>query len=90
MIRADDPAHAAAATQLADTFCQQARVRVEALFDQLWTNSDEADQSLAQAVLAGEHTWLEEGILDPSLPGEWIAAARPGASEKENQHRSVR
>ena len=73
MIRVDEPAHADAARQLADTFCQQARLRVHALFDQLWTNSDEADQALATAVLAGKHEWLEEGILDPSIPGEWIA-----------------
>jgi hypothetical protein len=89
MIRTDDPAHAATATQLADTFCQQARVRVDELFDRLWTNTDEADQALAQAVLAGQHAWLEEGVLDPSIPGEWIASSESGPSGKENQHRSV-
>jgi hypothetical protein len=90
MIRSDDPAHAAAAAQLADAFCQQARLRVDALFDRLWDNSDASDQALAEAVLRGEFSWLEDGILDPTLPGDWIAAAKFGPSEKENQHRSPR
>ena len=31
-------------TQLADAFCGQARLRVEVLFDELWTNTDDADR----------------------------------------------
>jgi hypothetical protein len=89
LIRADEPEHAASAMQLADTFCQQARLRVEALFDRLWSNCDEADQSLANTVLAGEHTWIEDGILDPSLPGAWIGSGAPGPATRENQHRSI-
>jgi alkylation response protein AidB-like acyl-CoA dehydrogenase len=76
MIRTDNPAHADSAHQLADTFCRQARARVDTLFDELWTNTDEADLALAASVLAGDHVWLEEGVIDPSIPGEWIAAAR--------------
>jgi alkylation response protein AidB-like acyl-CoA dehydrogenase len=75
MIRSDDPRHAESAQQLADTFCRQARARVDALFAQLWSNTDDEDVTLAAAVLAGEHVWLEEGVLDPSIPGDWIAAA---------------
>jgi hypothetical protein len=37
----------------------------------------------------GEALWLEDGILDASLPGAWIAAAEPGPSKLDNQHRSV-
>jgi hypothetical protein len=77
MIRTDDPQHAESAQQLADTFCQQARARVDTLFEQLWTNTDEADRTLAATVLAGDHVWLEEGVLDPSIPGEWIASGPP-------------
>jgi hypothetical protein len=89
MIRTDEPAQAAAAAQLADTFCRQARLRVDALFDQLWSNTDEADLALSNAVFAGEHEWLEAGILDPSLPGGWIADATPGPSAKADVHRST-
>jgi len=34
--------------------------------------------------------WLEEGIVDPSGEGPWIAAADPGPSEKDNVHRPIR
>jgi alkylation response protein AidB-like acyl-CoA dehydrogenase len=89
MIRTDEPEQAAGAAHLADTFCRQARLRVDALFDRLWSNTDEADQALAKAVFAGEHEWLEAGILDPSLPGRWIADATPGPSAKADVHRST-
>ena len=90
MINEDEPADGAAATQLADAFCRQARVRVDALFRRLWSNADATDRSLARSVSAGDAHWLENGILDPSLPGAWIAAAEPGPSSKPNQHRTTR
>ncbi|MDT4916961.1 MAG: hypothetical protein QOH89_1661 [Pseudonocardiales bacterium] len=90
MIRVDEPERAEDARQLADAFCEQARLRAEALFDRLWTNSDDTDRELARAVLAGQHTWLEQGVLDPSTPGAMIADATPGASTKENLHRTTR
>jgi hypothetical protein len=40
-------------------------------------------------VLAGRYTWLEEGIIDPSIPGPWIAEAEPGPSKTENVHRHI-
>ena len=62
-----------AARELADAFCGQARLRVEALFDALWSNTDDTDRA-GPAVLAGDYTWLEEGVLDPSEgTGPWIA-----------------
>ncbi len=90
MIRADDPERAAGAAELADAFCEQARLRTEALFDRLWSNSDDVDRTLARSVLGGELPWLEDGVLDPSLPGPWISAADPGPSAKENVHRTTR
>jgi alkylation response protein AidB-like acyl-CoA dehydrogenase len=74
--------------ELADAFCRQARVRAEKLFDQLWHNSDESDQTLAAGVLDGRFTWLEDGILDPSIEGPWIAP--DGGVAKQNVHRVIR
>jgi hypothetical protein len=42
-------------------------------------------------VLAGDYTWLEEGVLDPSEgTGPWIAEWSPGASEAQSAWRAVR
>ncbi len=68
------------AYQLADAFCRQARVRVEELFGRLWTNTDDVDRAVVKGVLAGTYTWLEEGVVDLSGEGPWIADATPGPS----------
>jgi alkylation response protein AidB-like acyl-CoA dehydrogenase len=83
------PERARSAYELANAFCGQARVRIEQLFDALWRNSDELDTKLARKVLNGDYGWLEEGIVDPSLPGPWIAAAEPGPTQAQNVHRRV-
>ncbi|MEU4739213.1 acyl-CoA dehydrogenase family protein [Actinosynnema sp. NPDC023658] len=75
------------AVELADAFAAQARVRVEELFDRLWRNSDDSDAALARHVLDGRFTWLEEGVLDPSTPGPWIADSEHRASTAEDVHR---
>ncbi len=90
MIRADDAADAANASELADAFCRQSRKRAEALFNDLWQNTDKSDRALSTAVLAGKYRWLEDGVLDPSTPGAWIAEAAPGPSTHENVHHIVR
>jgi alkylation response protein AidB-like acyl-CoA dehydrogenase len=91
MLRADDEALGRSAHQLADAFCEQSRLRVEALFEALWTNTDDIDRRLARGVLAGDFTWLEAGVLDPSEDtGPWIAAWSPGASDLPSVWRSVR
>jgi hypothetical protein len=77
------------AFELAKVFCAQARQRAEELFTQLWHNTDATDSALARHVLAGRYTWLEEGIIDPSIPGPWIASAEPGPSEATNVHRHI-
>ncbi|MEU5032075.1 acyl-CoA dehydrogenase family protein [Streptomyces milbemycinicus] len=81
--------HGVEAYQLADVFCRQARIRAEELFARLWTNTDELDRKVVSGVLAGSYTWLEEGVLDPSGDGPWIADATPGPPTKENVHRRV-
>ena len=80
---------AQSARELAGMFCTQARLRVEELQRQLWDNSDAPDSKLARRVLAGRYTWLEQGVVDPSIPGPWIAPAEPGPSKAENVHRHV-
>jgi alkylation response protein AidB-like acyl-CoA dehydrogenase len=79
----------ATAHELADLFCTQARLRAEELFGQLWNNGDAADSKAAKRVLGGSYTWLEEGVIDPSIPGPWIAHVEPGPSQAENVHRTI-
>jgi alkylation response protein AidB-like acyl-CoA dehydrogenase len=80
----------ASAAQLADVFCQQARLRVERLFDALWQNTDVIDERLAASVLDGRHTGLEAGVIDQSEgTGPWIAGAHDTAGSPD-MHRFVR
>ncbi|MFI6790094.1 acyl-CoA dehydrogenase family protein [Nonomuraea sp. NPDC050383] len=71
--------------ELADTFCRQARRRADALFARLWDNSDREDVRLARYVLDGRYTFLEEGVLDPSVEGPWVGSPEGG----ENVHRKI-
>ncbi|MEU7382563.1 acyl-CoA dehydrogenase family protein [Streptomyces sp. NPDC042207] len=82
--------HGREAYQLADAFCRQSRIRVAELFDRLWTNTDDLDRKVVKGILGGAYTWLEEGVVDPSDDGPWIAEATPGPSERENVHRPIR
>jgi len=91
MILRTNPAEGAGAFELADAFCEQARVRVDEYFDQLWRNTDDGDHHLSRKVLGGDYVWLEEGVLDQSEgTGPWIGDAAPGVSTKENLHRRYR
>ncbi|MFP8940862.1 acyl-CoA dehydrogenase family protein [Streptomyces fenghuangensis] len=78
-----------AAYQLADAFCRQARLRAEELFGRLWDNTDDIDRKVVRGVLGGAYTWLEEGVVDPSTPGPWIAEAAPGPSTRTDVHRLI-
>ncbi|WP_426997366.1 acyl-CoA dehydrogenase family protein [Pseudarthrobacter sp. N5] len=91
MLLRTSPERGATAYELAEAFCEQARVRVDEYFDQLWRNTDDGDHELSSKVLAGDYRWLEEGVLDQSEgTGPWIADAAPGASAKKNLHRRYR
>ncbi|MGW4566925.1 acyl-CoA dehydrogenase family protein [Streptomyces sp. NPDC004561] len=79
--------HGREAYELADAFCRQSRIRVEELFGRLWSNTDDLDRKVVKGVLGGAYTWLEEGIVDPSEDGPWIADATPGPSTRENARR---
>ncbi|MGN9795071.1 acyl-CoA dehydrogenase family protein [Streptomyces sp. OZ13] len=89
MLRASDD-HGREAYQLADAFCRQARIRVEELFTRLWSNTDDLDRKVVSGVLSGTYSWLEEGVVDASGEGPWIADATPGPTVKENVHRPIR
>ncbi|WP_432097244.1 acyl-CoA dehydrogenase family protein [Streptomyces sp. bgisy100] len=82
--------HGREAYQLADAFCRQSRIRVEELFGRLWSNTDDLDRKVVKGVLGDAYTWLEDGIVDPSGDGPWIADATPGPSARENVHRPIR
>ncbi|MEV0489012.1 acyl-CoA dehydrogenase family protein [Streptomyces atratus] len=82
--------HGREAYQLADAFCHQSRIRVEELFTRLWSNTDQLDRRVVDGVLSGAYLWLEQGIVDPSGEGPWIADATPGPATKENVHRPIR
>lgn len=82
--------HGREAYQLADAFCRQSRIRVDELFGRLWTNTDDLDRKVVKGVLSGTYEWLEQGIIDPSGEGPWIADATPGESKKKNLHRPIR
>lgn len=91
MLLRTSPERGATAFELAEAFCEQARVRVDEYFDQLWRNTDDGDRDLSRKVLAGDYEWLEAGVLDQSEgTGPWIADASPRATEKENLHRTYR
>uniref|UniRef100_UPI0024576FF3 acyl-CoA dehydrogenase family protein n=1 Tax=Nocardia cyriacigeorgica TaxID=135487 RepID=UPI0024576FF3 len=84
-LRAAGAVEARSATELADTFCQQARLRVRALFEALWDNTDDEDRALTRGVLDGNHEWLEDGVLDQSEgTGPWIADWQFGPSTETN------
>ncbi|MEW5357272.1 acyl-CoA dehydrogenase family protein [Streptomyces sp. 16-176A] len=82
--------HGRAAYQLADAFCRQSRIRIGELFDRLWTNTDDLDRTVVKGVLGGVYEWLEQGVIDPSDDGPWIAETPPGPSRRKNVHRPIR
>jgi alkylation response protein AidB-like acyl-CoA dehydrogenase len=51
------------ATELADLFCREARQRIKTNFDRFYGSNDKRIYSVSQRVLAGEHAWLEHGIV---------------------------
>ncbi|HET8977273.1 MAG TPA: acyl-CoA dehydrogenase family protein [Solirubrobacteraceae bacterium] len=70
----EQPERREAAQELAALFCAQAKRRADTLFDELWSNDDDANRAAAGRLLDGRYTWLEEGVLDPSGEGPMIPA----------------
>jgi alkylation response protein AidB-like acyl-CoA dehydrogenase len=50
--------------KMADIFCRYARRRIDAKFERIFDNDDDATYRFAQEVLEGRHAWLEHGIAD--------------------------
>src|SRR5215218_1616450 len=88
-LREEHPERGEEAVELADLFIRQARRRVERLFSELFSNEDDANYSVAQQVLEGRHTWIEDGIADPSGDGPMIAE-QPDAVQDTGQQASSR
>jgi hypothetical protein len=79
--------------RVAQAFCDTARLRVDRLFRELWHNTDSERYQLAQEILEGRHTWLEEGII--TLEEQEAAEVRRTAhrsrisAEQENSYSSL-
>jgi 3-hydroxyacyl-CoA dehydrogenase/alkylation response protein AidB-like acyl-CoA dehydrogenase/enoyl-CoA hydratase/carnithine racemase len=58
-----DVSKSAEVRELADYFCNSARLRIAHLFRDLHANADGEGYRLAQKVLEGKQDWLREGIL---------------------------
>ncbi len=79
----------AAGIELADLFCRQARVRVEALFTALWHNTDAVDVRAARRVVDGRYAFLEEGVVSLPDTGDWVARWEPGPSTVDDVRRRL-
>ncbi|MFG1930549.1 acyl-CoA dehydrogenase family protein [Mycobacterium sp. NPDC048908] len=86
-VRAQRDRTDASTVELADAFCRQARMRTDKLFGELWHNTDDSDRALSRKLLDGSYAWLEQGILDPSIEGPWIA--QDGAGSTSDVHRVI-
>ncbi|WP_434090369.1 acyl-CoA dehydrogenase family protein [Micromonospora avicenniae] len=75
--------------ELADLFCRQARVRVDALLTALWENTDSVDVAAAKRILAGRYADLESGVLTPPDELPWVARWSPGPSTAADVRRRI-
>jgi len=56
------------AIELADVFCNDARVRIEHNFDTLFSNHDDKSYKLASGLLKEEYEWLEGVLVQGIVP----------------------
>jgi alkylation response protein AidB-like acyl-CoA dehydrogenase len=85
--RERDPA-APRAVELADVFCRMMRRRIARRFTAIRSNDDVAKYKTARRILAGEHLWLERGLV-PMEDLEKFAAAADSAKATEKRRASV-
>jgi alkylation response protein AidB-like acyl-CoA dehydrogenase len=56
------------AVDLADVFCREARMRIEANFSNLFTDHDDAAYRLVSNLLKGEYDWFKGKMVEPVVP----------------------
>jgi len=56
------------AIDLADVFCREARMRIDANFNNLFTDHDDAAYKLVQHLLKGEFDWFKGQVVEPLMP----------------------
>src|SRR6266540_1499004 len=83
MRRAKEPT-AQQAVELADIFCRGIRRRIAQHFAAIRSNDDLRKYRTARKLLAGEHLWLERGLV-PSEELEKFAAAATAGWRKEKE-----
>jgi hypothetical protein len=75
--------------ELADLFCHQARLRVDVLFGELWSNTDSRDVAFTKKVADGRYSFLEDGVVKPPSDGDVVASWKPGDSTAEDVRRRI-
>ena len=76
-LEASGAPEAAAARELADVFCRRMRRRIAQTFDAIASNDDLLKYATARRFLAGEHLFLERGLVSSKLEeNEGVAALR--------------
>ena len=72
------------AVELADLFCREARERIAVTFHRFYGRNDSAIYRVSQHVLAGEHAWLEQGIVGmmPQSAAPVSGAATSGGARR--------
>jgi hypothetical protein len=56
------------AVDLADVFCREARMRIDANFNNLFTDHDDAAYRLVLKLLKGEYDWFKGEMVQPVVP----------------------
>jgi alkylation response protein AidB-like acyl-CoA dehydrogenase len=56
------------AVELADVFCREARMRIKANFDNLFTDHDDAAYRLVLNLLKGQYEWFKGPMIEPVIP----------------------
>jgi alkylation response protein AidB-like acyl-CoA dehydrogenase len=75
------------AVELADLFCRLARQRIRTNFARFYGRNDGATYRVAQRVLAGEHAWLEKGIVG-IMPEPPVPSGGPGSRATQELRRA--